>query len=244
MIEIDINKIEIKSASNSHLWIKIREFLGSFTYRQPPGRNMKFFVKERNWLLGILELSSPVINLKVRDEYLKLKGKDKGKKLRNIAEMTTCMATQPFGYFYNGGKLIALLGSTLKKEYKEKYGDDLLWVTTMGRNKRPTQYDRAMKFLGYSKGKTFSHIDDRKYAEMMNWLKNHNYPIPSAEFGAGSNARMRRILAYIKYSKDRTIKYEEVKRPIYILPTTSERKEIIKYWWKRFGEKRYQKMTG
>lgn len=243
MKDIDTNRIQIIIADNPTLWIKIREYLGSFTYRQPPGRNMKFFIYQDNWLLGILELSSPVMNLKVRDDYLKLQSSDKGNKLKNIAEMSTCMATQPFGYFYNGGKLIALLGTTVKSEYYTKYGNELLYVTTMGRNKRPTQYDRALKFLGYTKGKTFSHISDEKYAEMMNWLKNNNYQIPSAVFGSGSNARMRRILEYIKKSGDNTIKYEEMERPVYIAETTDKRENIIKKWYEKFAIIRYNKIV-
>lgn len=243
-MNIKIEDIEIKIAEDPGIWIKIREYMGSFTYRQPPGRNMKFFINQNDWLLGILELSSPVINLKARDKFLELGGKNKGKRLRNIANMTTCMATQPFGYFFNGGKLIALLGSTVEKEYKEKYGDTLEWVTTMGRNKRPTQYERAMKFLGYTLGKTYSHISDVDYARMMNWMKNNGHQIPSSKFGAGANARMRRIQAYIKASGDNTIKMEEMQRPVYILKTNGDRKEVIDCWYETFAFKRYMKILG
>jgi len=219
--------------------------MGSFTYRQPPGRNFKFFVQYEEKILGIIELSSPVINLKARDRYLQLAGRGKGKKLRHVMEMTTCMPVQPFGYDWNGGKLIALLGTTLKDEVYKKYGDKLKYVTTMARGTRPTMYERVFKFLGYTQGKTFSHIPDEQYQKMLQWMRDHDIPIPSAKFGAGANARQRRILAYIKASENKSVKYEMIRRPIYIdkgLFAASERDQVIEFWYNRWGLPRYKKL--
>jgi len=242
---LDINQIRIEPAQDKSKWIYIRKEIGSFVYRQPPGRNFKFFVWLGETLIGILELSSPVINLGARDKYLGLiKCKNKGQKLRHIMDMTTCMPLQPFGYEWNGGKLIALLGTTLKDEVFEKYGDELKNVTTMARNSRPTMYDRVLKFLGYTQGKTFSHISDKRYEEMLNWMRENNISIPSAKFGAGANARQRKILSYKKHSGDTSVKYEMVRRPIYIdkgLYSSNERNQIVEFWYSRWGFPRYEK---
>jgi hypothetical protein len=172
-------------------------------WRPAAGRKLAFLVNHDSKLIGLISLSSPVINLGVRDEYLKLSKNlsEKGKQLRCYMDLSVCVGIQPLSWYWNIGKLLALLATTFEDCIKIRYPhDDFKGIITTSLYGHGSQYNRIYKFLGYTKGYGHEHIDDVRYKQMMMWLKQNNIPIPSCKFGAGSNPRMRRIQAYIKAS--------------------------------------------
>lgn len=209
-------------------------------------------------------------------------GDQRMKILKHYAEMSICVATQPIGWYWNLGKLCALLATTLNDEWEahewasEPSHVDLKGITTTSLWGKSSQYNRIYRDLGSTKGFGHEQISKVRMAEMMQWLRDHRkenctycrdetpHPqrwdtgktklhdecraVPGAWFGAGANARMRRILAYRKFSGDD--KKDEMageslfhgkQRGVYYAPAvpTSERPRVIQDWYDRWGYPRY-----
>jgi len=245
LIEINPFKIEIVQ-SDTGMMAKLQKKTSKAIWRPAPGRKLAFLVLHDNILIGLIFLASPVINLKVRDKYLNLPKNPslKGKELRNYFDMSVCVAIQPLAWHWNVGKLCALLAPTLGDYIRERYdGCNFKGITTTSLWGKGSIYNRIYTFLGYSQGYGHFHITDKKYKSMIKWLKDNNYKVPSCKFGAGSNPRMRRISAYKKYSKDKSINFKHgQQRGVYYHPAIENaQREIIDYWYCRWGLTRYER---
>ena len=243
--ELDPRKITVRKVTAGEL-AKLQPQMSKAVWRPAPGRKLGFLIEYDDLILGLAFLASPVINMSDRDAGLGLP-KDpsaRGKALRNYADLSVCVANQPFGWHWNGGKLIALLAATFGDFWQQQYGDELIGVTTTSLYGKGSQYNRIYRFLGYTKGFGHEHISDEEYLKMMSWLRDNNHEVPSSKFGAGSNPRMRRISAYRKLSGDKTrnLKHGK-KRGIYyhsaVDPT--KRQEVIQFWYDRWGKPRFDR---
>lgn len=215
-------------------------------WRPAPGRKLGFLIEHDEHLLGIAFLASPVINMKQRDQHLELSADPsvKGKELRNFADLSVCVSAQPFGWHWNGGKLVALLATTFGDAWHERYGDDLHGIVTTSLWGKGSQYNRIYKFLGYTQGFGHEHISETRYQEMLGWMRKNGFEIPSSAFGAGSNPRMRRIAAYKKASGDKTVTLNHGnKRGIYYHQAQDpiNRQKVIQFWYDRWGRNRYER---
>lgn len=216
-------------------------------WRPAPGRKLGFVVKHDSDILGIAFLASPVINMGPRDKALGFDAdsKLKGKELRHYADLSVCVASQPFGWHWNGGKLVALLATTLGDFWEERYGDELKGIMTTSLWGRGSQYNRIYKFLGYTKGFGHEHISDESYHGMLDWLRSNGFEVPSSSFGSGSNPRMRRIAAYRKASGDKSVTLMHgQKRGIYYRPAvpSSTRADVVNFWLSRWGQPRFDRV--
>lgn len=243
--EIDTKKIRVEQFSSGELQ-KIQPQISKAVWRPAPARKLGFMVFYEDKLLGAAFLASPVINLGPRDLALNLP-KDsslKGKELRHYADLSVCVSTQPFGWHWNGGKLIALLATTFGDFWFDRYGDELKGIITTSLWGKGSQYNRVYKFLGYTKGFGHEHISEECYQEMMSWMRENNIDIPSSRFGAGSNPRMRRIMAYKKASGEKALNLiHGNQRGIYYHPANSpeSRQEVIDFWYARWGLPRFER---
>ena len=150
-----------------------------------PGKNMKFMVYETNSnkLVGFIRLASPVLNLKPRNEFL---GKpldtynsDVMKRFNDSAAMGFIIVpTQPFGFNYLGGKLLAAIccSHDVKEAFDAKYGTNLCHFETTslyGTTKSSSQYDGMKPYLR-NKGLTDSNftpmLNDEKFHEFNRWF--------------------------------------------------------------------------
>lgn len=242
---IDTKKIYVEKVSAGMI-AKLQPKMSKAIWRPAPGRKLGFIVWHENDMLGVAFLASPVINMGARDLFLNLP-KDpslKGKELRHYADLSVCVSTQPIGWHWNVGKLIALLATTFGDYWLDQYKDELKGIVTTSLWGKGTQYNRVYKFLGYTKGYGHEHINDENYHKMLEWMRQNKIDIPSCKFGAGSNPRMRRIAAYKKASGDKSVnlKHEKI-RGIYYHPSVdpNTRQQIIEDWYKRWGFNRYQK---
>ena len=122
------------------------------------GRQIYILVKDLTTkkYLGIISLSSDMYNLEKRDNYIGWNFEDKKDKLEYIMNMSTCVPLQPFGFNFNGGKLLASLAFSKEvlMHFRDKYNRELLGITTTSLYGKSIQYDRLshLKFLGYTKG--------------------------------------------------------------------------------------------
>lgn len=241
---IDPSKIKVIQISAGKM-IEFQKIMSKAVWKPAPGRKLAFIVVHENLLLGLIFLASPVINMNGRDAALNL-SKDpsvKGKQLRNIADISVCVASQPFGWRWNGGKLMAMIATTLGDFWKDRYKDDLDYLVTTSLYGKGSQYNRVYKFVGMTKGFGHEHISEEEYKRMLKWMKDNNVDIPSSKFGAGANPKMRRIAAYRKASGDKKIGLKHGKqRGIYLHKALSpdKRNEVILQWYNRWGLPRYQ----
>lgn len=225
--------------------VDLQKKMSKAVWRPAPGRKLGFLVLHSDELIAILFISSPVINLSVRDEYLSLSRdpSERGKQLRNYMDISVCVGKQPISWFWNIGKLAASIATTLEHEFEEQYEDCLIGLTTTSLYGHGSQYNRLFKFLGYTKGYGHEHIDDEKYTYMLNWMKEHKIEIPSCSFGSGSNPRMRRISAYYKARGEKHSFLHGNRRGVYYHESisTSNRTETIEWWYERWGLPRYER---
>jgi len=246
LVRIDPQQIRLDRLEIADM-VALQAKTSKATWRPAPGRKVGFSVVHAGRLIGILFLSSPVINLGARDEYLGLEKEGKGYALRRVMDMSVCVGLQPLAWHWNIGKLVAMLATSdeIAAAHESRYGDPLEWITTTSLYGRGVQYNRVYKFLGYTRGYGHEHIAEAEYQTMLRWMRQNNVATPSSKFGAGSNPRMRRIAAYQRARGLPADLMHGHKRGIYIhRARQGSVAEIARQWFDRWGLPRYERTVG
>jgi hypothetical protein len=160
-------------------WNMLRVFSHSMEFDRNPGRFLRFLVYDNvtGKYLGATSLGSDVIVISCRDKWIGWSRDVKigGKKLANSAIGTCIMATQPFGYNFLGGKLVASLLTTniVSNAWQSAYDDILVGLTTTSLYGSESMYNSIpfWKKVGSSTGKIGLKPDDAVYARLHSWLK-------------------------------------------------------------------------
>lgn len=160
-------------------WTDIRRLIHTMDFTANPGRNVKVFIKDRNTgkVLGLISLGSDITSLGVRDEYIGWTKEDKftNGKLNNTTIATTIVSTQPLGYNFLGGKLIACLTTSpeIREHWKQKYDNVLVGVGTTSLYGIHSIYNGIPHFktLGESKGMISIKPDDKYYDVWHQYIK-------------------------------------------------------------------------
>ena len=161
-------------------WTEIRRLIHTMEFQANPGRNVKIYVKDRTSggkILGQICLGSDITSLGVRDAFIGWTKEDKFSKgkLNNTCIATTIVSTQPFGYNFLGGKLIAAMATDpeIREYWKQKYDNVLIGIGTTSLYGIHSQYNGIphYKTLGESKGKISTKPDDSVYDPWHAWLK-------------------------------------------------------------------------
>lgn len=169
----------VQTPEDSTKWTDIRRLIHTMSFVANPGRNLKFNVKDRKSgkILGQISMGSDITSLAVRDQYIGWNKDNKFKegKLNNTAIATTIVSTQPLGYNFLGGKLIACFATSpvVRKAWEDTYGDKLIAVGTTSLYGIHSQYNGIPHFktLGESKGMISIKPDDEAYEPWHQWLK-------------------------------------------------------------------------
>ena len=189
----DINKLEqtiqeindmepiVEYTQDNAKWTLLRQGISSMEFVANPGRNIKFYVKDKvsNKYLGVICMGSDVTSLGSRDEYIGWTRDNKFKdgKLNHTAIGTSIIATQPLGYNFLGGKLVSALVtcSTIRDKWQEMYNETLVGATTTALYGIHSQYNGIphWKTLGETKGKISIKPDDSAYDVWHQWLKDN-----------------------------------------------------------------------
>ena len=166
-----------------------------------PGKSLKWVVYEinTNKIVGVIRFGSPTINSKPRNKFLgkplNTLDKDVMKRFNDSAIMGfNIIPTQPFGYNYLGGKLLAgicnshLARETLNKKYNTEF---CMFETTSlyGSSKSTSMYDGMkpyLKFTGLTDSDFVPSINDDKYAFLKDWFENKNNGRPLVHEDASS----------------------------------------------------------
>lgn len=176
-----------------------------------PGRELRWMVYEKRTqkIVGFIRFGSPTINSKPRNLWL---GQPANLSLlnRHTAMGFVIVPSQPFGYNYLGGKLLALLcvshfaRETLNKVFEK---DIALFETTSlyGSTTSASQYDGLKPFFRY-KGLTESKflplLHDRVFHKLHDHftLLNNNTPLTDNKASSKKMKRQAKMIASIKKS--------------------------------------------
>jgi hypothetical protein len=166
-----------------------------------PGKTLKWVVYEKNTnkIVGFIRFGSPTINSKPRNEFLgkplNTTDKDTMKRFNDSTIMGfNIIPTQPFGFNYLGGKLLAAICTshyarrTLNKKYNTKY---CMFETTSlyGSSKSSSMYDGMkpyLRFIGLTDSDFVPSINDDKYHHLKEWFENKNNGVPLVDAEASS----------------------------------------------------------
>jgi len=188
--ELTIKEIEsldpyveiVEDPKESTKWAAVRRMIHTMDFTANPGRNVKINVKDRvsGKLLGQISLASDVTAMGVRDNFIGWTKDNKfvDGKLNNTTIASTIVCTQPLGYNFLGGKLIAMMTTTpeIRAYWKSKYDNVLIAVGTTSLYGIHSQYNGIplFKTLGESAGKISLKPDDKFYDPWHQWIKENH----------------------------------------------------------------------
>ena len=178
-LEPYVEMLEQGNAKDNETWTLVRKLVHTMEFTANPGRNIKFFIKDRvtNKLLGVVCLGSDVTSLGARDNFIGWTKDDKfvDGKLKYTSIGTTICCAQPLGYNFLGGKLVAALVTTsvVRDAWKKLYGQTLVGLSTTSLYGIHSMYNSIplWKTLGSSKGRIALKPDDAIYETWHEWLK-------------------------------------------------------------------------
>jgi len=175
-----------------------------------PGRELKWIVYEKNTnnILGFIRFGSPVINSKPRNLWL---GKQPDLSIfnRHAAMGFVIVPSQPFGYNYLGGKLLALLccshyaRETLNEVFEKNIA---LFETTSlyGSITDSSQYDGLkpfMRYKGLTESKFLPLLHDDIFHDLHNKFTNINTkPLTDNKASSKKMKRQTKMISIIRSS--------------------------------------------
>ena len=173
-----------------------------------PGKSLKWIVQETNSkkIVGFCRFGSPTINSKPRNEWL-----------GHVPELTRfnhaimgfiIVPTQPFGFNYLGGKLLALMccSHAAREKLNSKYDADIcLFETTSlyGSTKSSSQYDGLKPYMRY-KGLTESDftplLHDDIFKDLNRWFiaRNNDKLLVKEDASSRKLKTQQKMIAIIK----------------------------------------------
>ena len=162
-------------------WTLFRRLIHTMEFTPNPGRNLKFYVKDKNTnkVLGLICLGSDVTSLGVRDTLIGWTKDNKFKdgKLNYTSIATTICCVQPMGFNFLGGKLVASMvtSSVVREAWKKLYNQTLVGLSTTSLYGVHSMYNSIphWKTLGSSKGRIALKPDDSAYEIWHDWLKDN-----------------------------------------------------------------------
>lgn len=181
--ELNPTIVHVETEQQELDWLMLRVFCHTMEFSQTPGRFLKFIITdgnaERTRYLGAVSVSSDVITIKDRDSYIGWTSENKldDRRLVYSAIGSCIMSTQPFGYNFLGGKLVACLvtSSVVRDVWKKLYDQTLVGMTTTSLYGSYSMYN-SLKWwhkCGTSAGKIPIKPDDKVYEIWHEWIKNN-----------------------------------------------------------------------
>jgi hypothetical protein len=176
-----------------------------------PGREMKWIIYEKNTqkIVGFIRLGSPTINSKPRNLWLG-HAPDLSIFNRHAAMGFVIVPSQPFGYNYLGGKLLALLCCShfAREAMNQSFEKDIaLFETTSlyGSVTDASQYDGLKPFIRY-KGLTESKFLPLLHDDIFHKLHDHftylnnNTPLTDNKASSKKMKRQTKMISIVKNS--------------------------------------------
>ena len=272
IMDLDPYVVMAESGKGVTEWTNVRKLIHTMEWVANPGRNMKFWVKDRNTekILGLICLGSDVTSIKVRDAYIGWNKENKfiDHKLNNTCIATTIVSTQPGGYNMIMGKLIAALTtcSIVRDAWETKYGDKLIAVGTTALYGVHSMYNGIPHFktMGETTGKVRLKPDDSVYLPWNKWLK-ENHPEEHAKAISATGPKQNILNRVFKHCGLKGKDYDHgFKRGVYFAQMYDNGNEYLRseievtdlvmkkkfvddveyttLWWKKKAVRRYEKL--
>ena len=176
--------MKLHNGELAETWNAIRTFTSTMKNNSNIGRNLFYTVEDEvtKKYLGVICISSDFLDLTPRDKAIGWARDVKTQQgmINHTAIGSTIVPLQPLGWNYTGGKLLALLclSDTVQKDWKERYGDVLVGVTTTslyGKTKVGglSQYDGLEHWnpMGFSSGSVAFEPSRATKAMLFDWIK-------------------------------------------------------------------------
>ena len=174
-----------------------------------PGRELKWMVFEKstNKVVGFVRFGSPTINSKPRNIWL---GKQPDLSLfnRHAAMGFVIVPSQPFGYNYLGGKLLALMciSHYAREQLNENFEKDIgLFETTSlyGSATSASQYDGLkpfMRYKGLTESKFIPLMHDKQFHKLHDHftMLNDNTPLTDNKASSKKMKRQTKMISIIR----------------------------------------------
>ncbi len=201
-------------------------------------------IEEEKWkYLGVISMGSDFISIGGRDNHIGWTNEDKMNKgmLKYTAMGSSIVPTQPLGYNYVGGKLIALMvcSNKVEKTWNNKYKEPLAGITTTSLYGGYSQYNRLKywKKCKSSEGKVKLEPTDDVYEVLKNWYK-ENYPEDYQKTLKGSHPKGRLLGKLYKVLDIKT--YENnAPRGVYWCALYNNTNKFLRKEDQRLNEKRF-----
>ena len=237
-------ELEVVELGN-HTWDTCINLISSHSNMvSVPGKTLKLAVKEKNTgkYVGFMRFGSPVINCKPRNILL-----------GNIPDLpvfnkTSIMGfvivpTQPFGFNYLGGKLLASICCShwVREKLNKKYDMNLVMFETTslyGNSKQSSQYDGMKPMLRY-KGLTDSDfmpmIHGKPYHDLVKFVENRVGHIVKEEASSRKLKMTNAIIGLIK----RSIEGDELDKFKNTMINAKKLTEQKRYYISNYGIENY-----
>lgn len=253
-IEVDLlnNPITLHFCEDKRdvqIWKTFVHLTSSLPWKGAVGRQVKFFVKCRNKILGMVHLTSPMAHLRVRDEYLNLKGKDRWSELNKIYNIETCV---PCAYqnLLTGKLLVYCSFSWDVYEFlRRKYNSEVLGFETTSLYGKSSMYNRIpfLKYLGLTDGLSAVYISDSDWRN----IKEEYYEVyPNTKTNRLAPVKYQIVDKlknyYVKNNLEFPYEYESVnfKRGVYFgYSNQGSTEEMINNWKDRWLKMRLSNQT-
>ena len=162
-----------------------------------PGKQMLWLVKEKNsgMVVGMIRFGSPTINSRPRNEWLGNPLDTHSAEVMKRFNQSVIMGfnivpTQPFGFNYLGGKLLAAIccSHKVRDAINKKYGSNICMFETTslyGSSKSSSMYDGMkplLRFNGLTDSNFAPLINDDNFRKLNDWFKERNngeYLVPA-----------------------------------------------------------------
>jgi hypothetical protein len=180
-------KMVLHNGELAETWNAVRTFSSTMKNNSNIGRNLFYMVEDEvtGKYLGVICISSDFLDLTPRDNAIGWPRDVKTQQgmINHTAIGSTIVPLQPLGYNYMGGKLLALLclSDTVQKDWKERYGDVLVGVTTTslyGKTKTGglSQYDGLEHWnpMGFSSGSVAFEPTRATKKLVFDWIKENH----------------------------------------------------------------------
>ena len=238
---MDLEVVEL----NNHTWDACINMISSHSNMvSVPGKTLKLAVKEKNTgkYVGFMRFGSPVINCKPRNILL-----------GNIPDLPSfnktaimgfvIVPTQPFGFNYLGGKLLAALccSHEVRAMLNKKYDMNLVMFETTslyGNSKQASQYDGMKPMLRY-KGLTDSDfipmIHGKPYHDLVKFVEDRVGNIVKEDASSRKLKMTNAIIGLIK----RSIEGDELDKFKNTIINAKKLTEQKRYYISNYGIENY-----
>jgi hypothetical protein len=169
LLKDDIQVRVCETAEDKAKWKAFVHLTSSLPYRGAVGRQVKLFVMCSEHILGMVHLTSPLAQAKVRDAYLNFE--DKWGQLKGVYNIETCVSVPKYSNLLTGKLLVYCVFSNEIKDYlKSKYGDDVIGFETTSLYGKSSIYNRIpfFKYLGLTEGLSAVYIKDDQWKKILN----------------------------------------------------------------------------